>query len=261
MTGDPVNEVQRWLKRQGYPLEMHVAHEFRLGGWEVIQSDYYEDPDSGQQRELDVSAHLQFDLTAPEPTRLFRLQVVVSCKLATRNPWVVFTAPHNTPESEGILRRPATKQGAALLARTTHPMFELALHSLPARLGYGITTAHVDQGKSAGKDAAYEASWSAIKAASCLASKFDSFAEKGDDIVMVFYPLVVVERLLLEAYLDEAAEVRVEPIERATLLWRERVADASRTVLHVVAHTALHQFVTDARAAYDTLRVEAGYYD
>jgi len=46
--------VTEWLSGQGYPLEMKVASAFRKEGFSVSQGTYYADPESGNNREIDV---------------------------------------------------------------------------------------------------------------------------------------------------------------------------------------------------------------
>ena len=41
---DLVTRVKKWLKSQGYPLEMEAAQIFRQAGFRVDQSQFYTDP-------------------------------------------------------------------------------------------------------------------------------------------------------------------------------------------------------------------------
>src|SRR5687768_5081574 len=79
-------QVIEWLKASGYPLEMHVGRVFRRMEVPVWQSPLYEDPKTGEPREIDVVAtgavHLEHWVV--------RLQFVVECKSSKEAPWVVF---------------------------------------------------------------------------------------------------------------------------------------------------------------------------
>jgi hypothetical protein len=55
-TEDLSGKVSEWIEGQGYPLEMTVAKTFEQNRFEVIQSEYYKDPESGDCREIDVVA-------------------------------------------------------------------------------------------------------------------------------------------------------------------------------------------------------------
>jgi hypothetical protein len=48
--------VREWLEGEGFPLEMRVAAAFRKTGFDVRQSSFYMDPESGKGREIDVIA-------------------------------------------------------------------------------------------------------------------------------------------------------------------------------------------------------------
>ena len=54
MENDLEKRVADWLKTQGYPLEMRVASALREVGFDVSQSEYYNDPDTQTSREIDV---------------------------------------------------------------------------------------------------------------------------------------------------------------------------------------------------------------
>lgn len=53
---DIEKEIRKWLKNQGYPLEMKVASQFRDAGFDVTLSNYYTDPENQANREIDVVA-------------------------------------------------------------------------------------------------------------------------------------------------------------------------------------------------------------
>jgi len=53
---DLKTKVEKWLNEQGYPLEMRVASVLQQGGFRVVQSEYFSDPETGDSRELDIVA-------------------------------------------------------------------------------------------------------------------------------------------------------------------------------------------------------------
>jgi hypothetical protein len=84
------SRVLGWLKEQGFPLEMEVASMAKAAGFEVSQSDYYIDPDTGEPREIDLVLSLNnlkhgFSLT---------YNLFVECKSSRDKPWLMFSTPN-----------------------------------------------------------------------------------------------------------------------------------------------------------------------
>ncbi|NOH01035.1 MAG: hypothetical protein HND47_03175 [Chloroflexi bacterium] len=80
-------QILEWLKTQGYPLELEVALAFQKEGFSVFSSDWYEDYETGELREIDVTALKWSDTSKPR-----HLQVCyrIECKTSREKPWVVF---------------------------------------------------------------------------------------------------------------------------------------------------------------------------
>jgi len=89
-------KIVNWLESQGYPLEMIVALAFEKAGISVSSSEYYEDPGSGEPREIDVSASRRYLIGKHN---LFDTSCQIECKLSRDKPWIVFTS-----EERGIIR-------------------------------------------------------------------------------------------------------------------------------------------------------------
>src|SRR5690348_1970744 len=90
MSDSGKESVAKWLRSQGYPLEMSVARAFRQAGFRVTQGRYYEDPQSHEWREIDVAA--SWAITRAGDTDVSRIAVTVAaeCKLSRDKPWVLF---------------------------------------------------------------------------------------------------------------------------------------------------------------------------
>ena len=95
---DIKTKLLAWLNTQGYPLEMQVAQEFQSSGFTVTQSLYYADPETAKQREIDVVARKEGEWS---DYFLLNIQFAISCKNATKRPWVVFS--NETKYSSGVL--------------------------------------------------------------------------------------------------------------------------------------------------------------
>src|SRR3970040_250032 len=88
-------QIKDWLEKQGYPLEMKVALALQEAGFTTSLSDYYQDFESGETREIDVTGLRWSNFDKP-----VALQVCfnVECKLAHEKPWIVFLSQTNPKE-------------------------------------------------------------------------------------------------------------------------------------------------------------------
>jgi hypothetical protein len=161
-------KVKAWIQIQGFPLEMQVAEAFLKAGFRTVQADYYTDPDTQTNREIDVVASSQADYGR----HVVRLNVVAECKVSKDKPWVLLTSsrPKLSPTAQ-VAQQAANHSGEKLLMRAAkmEAYQRLALFRSPERPAYGVLQAF-----SSGNDAAYIASMSAAKAAAALISKRDT---------------------------------------------------------------------------------------
>jgi len=79
------NQVEEWLLQQGFPLEMRVAKSLRDSQFEVRQSHYYKDSQTGKHREIDILA------IRSDKIGLVEIAFLIECK-TTNKPWVLFTS-------------------------------------------------------------------------------------------------------------------------------------------------------------------------
>src|SRR5258708_8233762 len=137
MPDDLHKKVSEWLDKEGFPLEMVVASAFRRAGLWVMQSDYYEDPNEGKQREIDVIARQQV-LVARD---LLRITFAVECKVSRDKPWVLFTADSiRFLDSTRVAERTASSLGKRFLSQVAGDLEiqNLPFFTLPKRPGYGL---------------------------------------------------------------------------------------------------------------------------
>src|SRR4051794_18151031 len=80
-------KILKWLKTQGYPLEMEAARAFKEAGFRVTPSEYYCDPETQKLREIDVYA----TYVVPGDIYYLSIAVTVECKSGAKGPWVFFT--------------------------------------------------------------------------------------------------------------------------------------------------------------------------
>lgn len=234
------NRLASWLREQGYPLEMVVARAFRKAGFSTIQSDYYKDPETGIFREIDLSAHADNEVHDV----LLRVSFRIECKLAHEKPWVVFTSSNiSLADPARIAQRASSTLGQALLESICKrkDICSLPLFYVPERPGYGLIQAFTS-----GQDVPFSAVMGAAKASLAEVEFSDEVSRTYESICEISFPVVVIDGLLFECYLNQAGEVETEPISSGTLLWRSPVVKMPHTIVHIVTLPAINEFVKGA---------------
>jgi len=152
MGGSLIENVASWLETQGYPLEMEIASIAQGCGFDVSQSDYYQDPEDNKYREIDLV------LSLSKFSNRFHLSynLLVECKSGKDKPWLLLSTQNylkgteTLPTGDPQLRR-FTVYGAFIgndlgqdvLLRATHDQLDNIFPRLSMEdiLGYGITQA------------------------------------------------------------------------------------------------------------------------
>jgi hypothetical protein len=254
-------KITKWLEQQGYPLEMLVAQALQQADFEVIQSDFYRDIETGESREIDVIAYRYADYS-----KGYWVQVscCVECKLAQDKPWIIFKP--KIPIGSGLefetlaWAAPTinSKLGNELLAKilyeTAKP--EILAMFVVAPIGYGVTQATFQKGK--GPDIPYQAVNSVTKAAIAQAINSDAGSDKSRRRTChVIFPVIVIDGRLFECYLDESGGVVVAEIDSCTLVWRSFKASYRESVTTIFTKAALPKLVQYLSETTDVLMRQA----
>ena len=232
---DLVESVRSWLATSGYPLEMQVASAMQQARFSVVQSEYFEDPDSGKWRETDVIGYTDF---RSDTCRVI-LALIAECKSA-KNPWVLFTSRDGYPRSLGIARRAASQKGESILnvLASKEELSHLPLFVVPERPGYGLGVACSSKDN---HDAAFAALNSVCKASLGLIRRIESVGT--ENLIPFAWPILIVNAPLLEAFLDEGGDLRVQEVGKGLLIWRNPVIRSRHTLVQVYN---IEQFLEEA---------------
>ena len=235
--------VAAWLRKQGYPVEMSVARSFRAARCRVQQSEYYRDPETAAIREIDVVATWQRTIDG----RPLRIAVPIECKLATKRPWVVFTDPSiRLAGPARVAQRAASNLGSKyldLLAKRNNFVQDYGLFLVPPRPGYALTEAFTS-----GKDRAYEALAAVTSAAAGLARELDR-----TPVTAIFFPMIVLDGLLFECFLDNHNEIVVQGVDGTVILWRNPVVRMPHTIVHIITVDALPELIKQTEFTVEEL--------
>ncbi len=236
-----------WLNEQGYPLEMATARLFLRSGFRAFQSDYYTDPESNTQREIDVLAYRQKRVG----TKLLRFSFTVECKNAKDKPWVIFSSYDvKLAPPARVFQRAASEFALHFLnlIAKQEAVQNAPLFSLPPRPGYAITQAF-----STGQDVPFTACVGAAKSAAAKAISANSPGKLQGIICEIVFPIVLVEGRLFECYLDEENNPILNEIQSGVLGWRNPIVSMPHTIIHILTLDTLPEFIKQANETIDLL--------
>ncbi len=104
-------KVKKWLETSGYSLEMEVAKNLHKAQFDVIQSEFIEDPESQKWRETDVVAYTS--IRSKTCKAVFAL--IAECKGGKDKPWVLLSSKDNYPDTLSVSRRASSTKGLSIL--------------------------------------------------------------------------------------------------------------------------------------------------
>lgn len=233
------SKIREWLQTQGYPLEMKVARLFRAHLFNVLQSDYYEDSETGIQRETDVIAAIDCDCGGV----MARILFVVECKSSPNKPWVLFSGGRRLADPARVVQSAGSDLGRRVLSHLCqrHEIQALAQFRIDEPAGYGITQAFTS-----GNDVPYLAATSVSKAGAAETKKADNFwIEYGHPVCLFVFPVIVIDAEFVEAHLEVNGDVAVNRISSGTLVWRNRLIGKPHTIIRVMRIEEVEQFANE----------------
>lgn len=255
-------KVFEQIKKQGYPLEMRVARLFRESGrFNVAQSEYFIDPESGEFREIDVVASRDDSIGGS----YFRVSFCIECKVSVSVPYVIFTysTEHRFGDTYPLSAASYSQAGIRIIANLLNDevIEQFGLFSMPDRLGYMIRGVPISKEIKSGKmDRAYESVIKTVKYAAARTVEGDKF-----NLCEIIFPIVVVDGLLFECYLDERNEIVLSEVKTSTLEWPDRpweedlswLDEDARvsfgTTVRILTIESLPAFIQEAEQVINTL--------
>lgn len=205
--------VVKAIEDTGFPLELRAANLFANRGYHVASSLYYVDRDEGKGREIDLRVLLNRQWERAGQTFFVRHCLLVECKRYRKRPWVVFTNA-----STGYDKRPnqLDLRGGSSKVRwqvdlpriigASHPLFDTPC------LGRGYTELFRESNQEEADSPIFKAITTAVKAT--LAAREAKFAA-GDKSICVYYPLVVLDGMLWESFLEGKS---IDAIEQTSVV-------------------------------------------
>jgi hypothetical protein len=242
-------QIRNWLQSQGYPLEMRAAAAYRDAGFRVVQSSYYQDPESSDWREIDVVADRTW-IAAETNSVPIRIMFVAECKASREKPWILFTAKRALASPSRVVQRVSNPLGHAWLQTVSrrHDIQSLRLFRVSPLPAYGIVQALRGQGA---QDPTYGAALSVAKA--CVALTRGPFQTHDAEWALLAFPMVVTEARLFQCSLnlDNAGEqFELQEVPYGDLVWRNPISQHPNTIMKIVNIDHLEKLMrTTARSA------------
>lgn len=234
------NQVQEWLSQQGYPLEMRVAKALRKTGFEVRQSHYYVDSQTGEHREIDILA------TKTDTIGLLEIAFLIECK-TTSKPWILLTSDDTLTNYNRLFAFGITSEKAKkALIQDKESLFSLPSFEKGGRAAYSATVAFTS-----GFDTAYKAAMSATKAAQ--GRKNDLKDESFSSIPFQFaFPVIVLDGPMFECFLNND-EMVVQEVSDSYLFYANNHCEDPSACIRIVSSENLEQFAREADTLAESL--------
>lgn len=248
------DKITSWLNEHGYPLEMLVAQAFIGTGIHTDQSVYFNDPETGEPREIDIVAGWEEGEFVDY--LMFSIEYFVECK-TSKHPWVLFVKPGRSYSSIFGQSWVCSKVGESVKEHLTWgPSMLNTLDRWDGNLAYGVTDAFRSADS---RDAPYKALMSAAKAAHARSRWTDTRRWEPFDKRVLFasmsQPVIVLGGNLFEATLDESGKVTVGQVTEGVALFRYPFAGRANecTAVRILTLDALPRFVANAKQAIETI--------
>lgn len=255
-SSDVTSNISKWLREQGYPLEMEVASKFAAVGFDVKQSDRFVDLEENKFREIDVVAS-KYDWALRVDCGI-EVSFNVECKSSFDKPWIVFY-PNQSHQIRSLGALSATykkfleKYGIDDLFETkVHPFLASEFHQNPflqkREHGYGVVQAF---NKDKATDITYQAIQSAIRASICRPLYFESRLSANRN-VNISFPIVVIGSPLYECKFVDSNNFLLNETPFASIKWQP-APELQAVTVQIVSVSKVTEIASYASEAANSL--------
>jgi len=243
------DNIEKWLAKHGYPLEMRTARTFAAAGFDVSQSEYYRDSGSADFRELDMIATHNV-----ETKRVcYCTQVLIECKFCDDKPWLIFTEREDAGGGRKLMANPGNALGDEMTGRFTfHPIVgRLPLFCENSTIGYAVVESMRE--KANDKDNSYNTLMALGKAMNAYTKEPRYVHSAGRHICEVYMAVAVISGRCFQAFLGDSGGVQLREIKSGAVWWNNRVSGQRSIIVHVVTENGLPEFCRTLKASSDQL--------
>lgn len=277
------SKIKAAIAKTGFPLELRVSRLLDMSGFYIAPNLYYIDADEEKGREIDLRALK--NIRTHEPGRPWiRYALMVECKKLDR-PWVVLTSPRarydkwiDEVDFRGLMRGKEQLQRLPwhedlelpdlaavhpyftreMLGRSFFEAFRSSKESedeAEGQTGAGATNAQSRSAQTWEASRIFGAIATSVKAT--LAMHADQFGGAPGQSICFYYPLVVVDGLLFEGYL-EGDEVEVKEVDSTivSFFYASPKYGHHKFAVPIVRFGVLQEFLTQMDTAHEALAVK-----
>lgn len=229
-------KVIKEIEKSGFPLELRVSRLLEKNDYFLAHNTYYVDQDEGKGREMDLRALKNFEWHLGH---VVRHCLIVECKKSEK-PWVIFTSvetPYDRKVDEiprgGSDPKNKLGSGEAEGIKEIHPFANYK------RRGRSYFEPFRKSGEQKNIFGALTTSAKATIATQGFAT--------GERSVCFYYPLVVFQGNLYEAYLDNNSDVQVQEADLVVTSFFYQSAEykSENFLIPIVTERALPSFCSD----------------
>ena len=212
MSEELKDKILKEISKTGFPLELRVSELLNNVGYYVANNLYYVDLDEGKGREIDLRALKNYDFKIESKQYFVRHCLLIECKKSQKKPWVIFTSHETSYDSEYFEVDCSGADFDADIKGMQKTLDQLeSIHPFCKYKRRGRSFFEPFKNNLTG-ETIVKALMSAVKAS--IGMRDNKFASGGNSICF-FYPIVVFEGKLFEAFLNKG---KIEIIETDRLM-------------------------------------------
>ena len=204
---DEKENIIKEINKTGFPLELKISKFLEDEGYFIANNLYYIDQDEGKGREVDMRALKNYEFKAGGKSYFIRHCLIIQCKRSEKKkPWVVFTSPQTIYDRHFFF----------LQCRGVKMDIKWADYGVPEKMGkihpFSICKR---RGRSffepfkhnEGGARIFESLITSVKAG--IAIRNNEFGASSNSVCF-YYPMVVFDGKLYEAYLDNKNRIKAQ---------------------------------------------------
>ena len=212
---------------------MKVAKTLAAAGFDVLQSSFYTDPETGTSREIDVIGRLSNLLG------FVFIYPIIECKKSSK-PWVIFTSDctsFNRIRSFAIMTVETRKSIIETIFKSSK-MLQHEWFVQDGRVGFGITEAFTSR-----EDTPFKAGLTSMKGSIAQLKKDTESNSLGN--FAFYFPTVVLDGRQFECFLGEDQKTNIKEISSTFLLFPIEINKLIGSGIRVVTLNAFDAYCND----------------
>ena len=203
-------KILKEITKTGFPLELRVSESLNNMGYYVANNLYYVDLDEDKGREIDLRALKNYDFKIESKQYFVRHLLLIECKKSSKKPWVIFTSPETSYDSEYFDVDCSGADFDAEMEGMKKAFDQLeSIHPFCKYKRRGRSFFEPFKNNLTG-ETIVKALMSTVKAS--IGMRDNKFASGGNSICF-YYPIVVFEGKLFEAYLKKG-NIEIDETDR-----------------------------------------------